>query len=442
MTDRPSTDGSRPGAGPPAKPISRGRNSGLDGLRVVAAFAVLVTHVGGQTGFEFTGSPASWVVNRGDVGVPIFFALSGLLLYRPWARAALDGEAGPHLASYLCRRALRILPAYWLVVVICLVTFNRGHIGSASTWLQYLLLLQNYSPHPWWSGSGAQGLAQMWSLVVEVSFYALLPLLSVLLDRFAWRGTTNVGRRAKRLLAGIGALGLFSYAFAVAVQYPLAQLWLDLTLPRLMTWFAAGMALAVLAEWARAEPSGGAATRFCATIASSAGACWLIAALVFVIACTPIAGPETLLLPSLWNVEVKTALYTVVAAALVAPVAFQPVRPTWVAGILGNPVMRFLGKISYGMFLWQFVAIYGLYWLVGAHTIFQGVRYPWPIMLAILIGCAVGTVAVAAASYYLIEAPAQRLYRVVYRPRSRRRAVSQPAAGNPGDRAPDPAPTV
>ena len=72
-----------------------GRIPALDGIRVIAAFAVLLTHVGGPTGVEFTGSPASWVVSRGDVGVPIFFVLSGLLLYRPWARADLrPAQAG------------------------------------------------------------------------------------------------------------------------------------------------------------------------------------------------------------------------------------------------------------------------------------------------------------------------------------------------------------
>ena len=61
----------RPGGAAPPIPAGRGhRNPGLDGLRVIAAFAVLLTHVGGQTGFEFTGTPMSWVANRGDIGVP------------------------------------------------------------------------------------------------------------------------------------------------------------------------------------------------------------------------------------------------------------------------------------------------------------------------------------------------------------------------------------
>ncbi len=180
---------------------ARGRVAALDGLRVLAAFAVLVTHVGGPTGFEFTGSPASWVVSRGDVGVPIFFALSGLLLYRPWARAVLLAGAGPPAAPTFWRRALRILPAYWLVVIIALLTLSPSHTRAASAWVQYLLLLQNYNLHPWWDGTGANGLAQMWSLVVEVSFYLILPLLAAVLSWLAGRGSGD--QRGRRLLAAV-----------------------------------------------------------------------------------------------------------------------------------------------------------------------------------------------------------------------------------------------
>jgi peptidoglycan/LPS O-acetylase OafA/YrhL len=421
----------RPGGAAPPIPAGRGhRNPGLDGLRVIAAFAVLLTHVGGQTGFEFTGTPMSWVANRGDIGVPIFFALSGLLLYRPWARAALDGEAGPGVGPYLLKRALRILPAYWLVVIVALITLNRPHLGSASTWAQYLLLGQSYNPHPWWLASGARGLGQMWSLTVEMTFYAVLPLLAAALDWLAWRGTTSVARRASRLLAGVGVLGLASFAFSTLEYYPSSQLWLGQTLPRLMTWFAAGMAIAIMAEWARAERDGGPASRFCAAIADSAVACWLIAILAFAIVCTPLAGPEALIPPSLWNIEIKLALYAVVAAALVAPVAFQPEGPTLVSRVLGNRAMRFLGQISYGIFLWQFVIIYGYFALVHARGGRDGLHYSGPGMVGVLVVCGLVTVAAATASYYLIERPAQHLYPPL---RRSRQGQATPVDDPPGD---------
>jgi peptidoglycan/LPS O-acetylase OafA/YrhL len=399
-------------------PATSGRNLALDGVRVLAAFAVLLTHVGGQTGFAFTGTPASWVVSRGDVGVPIFFVLSGLLLYRPWARSVLTGGKSPAAGPYFVRRALRILPAYWIVVIVALCTLNSPHVGSLSTWVQYLLLVQNYNLHPWWDGTGADGLAQMWSLVVEVSFYLVLPVLAAALTWWAARGagrptgTAEVSRRAWRLLAGIGVLGLSSYGVAVLAFYPSLQLWLGETLARLLTWFAGGMLLAVLSEWAHADPAGaGAAARFCRTVAGSAEACWLIAAIAFVIACTPLAGPETLAIPTLWNTEIKTALYTVIGTALVAPVAFQSGRPTWVTRALGNRVMSFLGRISYGIFLWQFVIIYAYFAVFHERDAFQGRLYSWPAVVGILAVVSAATVAMAAISYYVLERPAQRLYR-------------------------------
>ena len=106
--------------------------------------------------------------------------LSGLLLYRPWAAAALTGRPAREVTTYLRRRALRILPAYWAVVLIALPLLNPGPARHVWPWFQYLLLLQNYDPHPWWGGTGATGLAQMWSLVVEVSFYLVLPVLGAL----------------------------------------------------------------------------------------------------------------------------------------------------------------------------------------------------------------------------------------------------------------------
>src|SRR5216684_333370 len=102
----------------PRSPAVAGHQNALDGLRAVAAGAVLVTHVGGLTGYVLTGTPASWVVSRGNIGVPIFFVLSGLLLYRPWAAAALAGPPAVRVTTYLRRRALRILPAYWAVVPV------------------------------------------------------------------------------------------------------------------------------------------------------------------------------------------------------------------------------------------------------------------------------------------------------------------------------------
>lgn len=402
-------------AGPRALPRHQ---DALDGLRAVAAAAVLLTHVGGLTGYVFTGTPASWVVSRGDVGVPVFFALSGLLLYRPWASAVLTGQPASQVLLYLRRRALRILPAYWAVVLIALPVLNPHAARHAWSWLQYLLLVQNYDPHPWWTGTGATGLSQMWSLVVEVSFYLLLPLLAAALAwlALARRRTTapasqaDICRRARRMLAGLAILAILSFGWTVLAYYPRPELWFAGTLPPLLIWFTAGMAIAVGSAWAAAEPEGGPVSRFCRSVADSAGMCWLIAGCAFAIACTPLTGPEFGGVPSLWNTEFKTALYMIVALAVVAPLAFLPWRehPTVASRVLASRGFRFLGKISYGIFLWQFLAAYAFFALLHLKTAFYGGSYSTVAAVAVLLGVTVFTIAFSVASYYLLERPAQR----------------------------------
>ena len=136
-----------------------------------------------------------------------------------------------------------------------------------------------------------------------------------------------------------------------------------MTLPPLLIWFGVGMALATVSVWAAAEPGpDGPVRRFCRSVAASPGMCALIAGCAFAIACTPVAGPQfTNVVSGLWPTEIKSALYTIIAAAVVAPVAFAPGHgrpgPRIAAGAgARRPGARFLGKIFYGIFLWQFLA--------------------------------------------------------------------------------------
>jgi peptidoglycan/LPS O-acetylase OafA/YrhL len=196
------------------------------------------------------------------------------------------------------------------------------------------------------------------------------------------------------------------------VYYPTQNLWLSATLPRSLCWFAPGMALAVITAWANADdPSAAQVRAFCRAVASSVSACWLIAAMAFALACSPLAGPENLGTPSLWQYETKLALYLLIPAAVVAPVAFQPGEATRVAALLGNAVMRFLGKVSYGVFLWQFLAIYAIFDALGLKDAFHGGHYTTAESILMLLATATVTLAMATVGYYLIERPAQRLFR-------------------------------
>jgi len=425
-----------------------GHQNALDGLRAVAALAVLAFHVGGQTGITFRGTLGGRLGSRADVAVAIFFVLSGLLLYRPWARATLAGGDGPSTRGYFWRRALRILPLYWVLVAVALIVYSSGHTSSTATWLRWLTLTQIYDLTPWWELPGPHGLAHVWSLSTEVAFYLLLPLLAAALAayaRFGERhrtrrrgaaaggdaasgggdaagGAGDVTRRGRRLLIGLGLLSLISPVFNGWVILTHQNFQMYLWLPRSLWWFTAGMAIAVLREWARLEP--GRVRTFCRTLAVSPGTAWLIAVGAYAVACTDAGGPvipSSLRIP-IWENEARLALYLVVAACLVAPAAFQPANQTFVSWLFGNGTMRFLGRISYGIFLWQFVVIYGYYDLVDRRPLTFD-YFP------VLIVTALGTIALATVSYYLVERPLMRL-RKVGRP-SRPAAPVEPVPQTP-----------
>lgn len=387
----------------PGRPQSFGHQNGLDGLRLLAALAVILYHIPGFTGPVEPHALGWRLVARGEVGVPIFFVLSGLLLFRPWVKRYLLGAPRPAVRSYLWRRALRIMPAYWIVAIIAIATLGHGKAKTQWDWTEVLLLLHIYDPKPWYPATyiGPRGLGQIWSLAVEVSFYMVLPLLAAVIGWLACRRTDEVDRRARTMLICLGVLSLIPYAYLWWTYHPFRpqhQVWL----PHYIGWFAAGMAISVVTVWAQAASRGGRTIRrFCETVAGSPLPFLLVAVVAYAVAATPIGGPKLGMI-TLGEHEVKLALYTVVALFLVAPVAFQPREPTPLTRFFGNPVMRFLGKISYGIFLWQFLVLYGFYNATDRDL------YAGGFVLVLLVTLA-GSIACATASYYLIETPLQKL---------------------------------
>ncbi|WP_327585307.1 acyltransferase [Nonomuraea sp. NBC_00507] len=385
-------------------PAVSGHQASLDGIRAVAAFAVLVFHVAMEAGTALEPGFLGGVLSRGEIGVPIFFTLSGLLLYRAWAAEVLIGDPAPSTRRYLWRRFLRIIPAYWLVVAVALLLWGEVHRSDPWTWGNMLFLVHIYDTNPWWFGLGPKGLGQMWSLAVELTFYLTLPLVAAALRGFALRAGPDMGARARRLLIGLVALAALSYVYTIFEYFPEYRPWMNVWLPRSWTFFVPGMALAVLTVWARADD--GRIRRLCAALASSWGTLWLIAGLAYLIAATPVTGPRFVGLGGIWTAFYEQALYTVIAFCLVAPAALEPERATPVRALLGGRVMSYLGRISYGVFLWQFVVIYLWYDFTG--------QEPWSGNLLLNL-TAVGaiTVALSGLTYRYVEEPARRLIRFI-----------------------------
>ncbi|WCN81361.1 acyltransferase family protein [Micromonospora sp. LH3U1] len=363
-----------------------GRLPALDALRAIGAVAVVGHHVGFQTAVTMNTTWGGWLA-RLDVGVAIFFVLSGFLLFRPWALSAATGRARPRARRYLWRRALRILPAYWLAVLVCLIVLPDNRPASAGDWVRHLTFTQIYQP-----GQLRYGLSQTWSLATEVAFYLILPLIAVLAVGRSWRPIRTVVIVSGGVLLTAGWLTLMGFGW---LDRGLHTMWL----PSYAAWFSAGMALAA-AHVALRTGTAPAAFRVLDDLASAPVACWAAAVGLMAIATTPIAGPRDLTGPTAVEFGTKLALYLAIATLILIPVAFG--GPTRIKEVFGSASARWLGAVSYGLFLWHPLVIELIY-LLDDRPLFTGGLLN-TFALTMVFG-----LAYAAASYYGVERPLQLL---------------------------------
>jgi hypothetical protein len=166
----------------------------VDGLRFVAIASVFLFHVSGDVvrrSSEGEGLPSGWVFRLAqqlNVGVPLFFAISGMILALPFASYRLMSGKRPSLKRYFLRRLTRLEPPYIASLLILFVLKMVAHRGTASEMFPHLgaslLYLHNLIYRDM---SSINPIA--WSLEVEVQFYILAPLLSLIfcLRSTAWR---------------------------------------------------------------------------------------------------------------------------------------------------------------------------------------------------------------------------------------------------------------
>lgn len=310
------------------------RVASLTGIRAVAATLVVATHAAYTTG-KYPQGYVGLVYSRMEIGVSIFFALSGFLLFRPWLKAVATGSPALSVRRYAWHRVRRIMPAY---IVTVLLTYLIYHFRTAGpnpghTWmglLRNLTLTQIYTDN-YGYGYLHQGLTQMWSLAVEVAFYVALPALAYLLLVVFCRRSWRPGQ----LLTAMGVLGLISPAWLVLVHTTHflpdgARLWL----PAYLLWFLGGMALAVL-QVMRVRCYGFVVVP--------------LAIVSYFIASTPVAGEPTTAPAGPAQAIVKVVFYAAIATLLLAPAALGD--DGWYTRMLASRPMVWLGEISYEIFL-------------------------------------------------------------------------------------------
>ena len=103
------------------------RVASLTGMRAVGVLLVVGTHAAYGTGMLSHGY-VGMLYSRLEVGVSIFFVLSGFLLFRPWVRAAAHGTP-PLVSRYALHRLRRVMPAYLVTVLIAYLVYQFRSLG-------------------------------------------------------------------------------------------------------------------------------------------------------------------------------------------------------------------------------------------------------------------------------------------------------------------------
>jgi peptidoglycan/LPS O-acetylase OafA/YrhL len=362
-------------------------------MRAIAALSVLLTHVA----LVADANQHAWYgkyTARLDVGVAIFFVISGFLLYRPFVAARLDGRRPPRIRDYARRRVLRIVPAYWLALTVIAIYPGTYGMWTHYSWAYYGFL-QIYN-RPWTLG----GIAPAWSLCIEAAFYVVLPLLA-----FTMRG---FGGSRRRIVTTELAVLVALYAGALIVRLTTTGSQVQVMLPAQFDWFALGMVLALAsAALAGREPSPVRVLR------RFPGIAWIAALALFWFVATQLGlgGGAFERLTVSQNMS-ERVLYGLIAFCLVLPAVFADDGPGLTRAILRNPVLSWLGLISYGLFLWH-ATIAAKLSIVDGSQLFAGSR-----MLGLTVATFTIAVVCATLSYYLVERP---ILRYKDRPFKRRR---------------------
>jgi peptidoglycan/LPS O-acetylase OafA/YrhL len=337
-------------------------------VRGLAALGIVALHVWMYTGANDPRHSVllDAVVGELRIGVTAFFVLSAFLLVRPWLVAAQGLREAPRLGSFVFRRAARILPAYWLALLGAFAVLWRSGSGRAADFAQLPLfaVLGQYQA----DGTRKLLIPQAWSLAVELSFYALLPLAGWALVRMARRhGARTAGLGVAALLA---VAGLTWCAMAEAWRWPVT---ITCSLPTYLPIFACGMAAAALPV--PRHPAGRRALLL-------AGAALVVANGAWHSHGTALVGHVV------GDVPAAAGFGLVVAALAAGP-----------AGVLDRAPARWLGAVSYGLYLWHLPVLYALL----AHGLLPGEP-------ALAIVTVLGpSLALAALSWYGIERPILRL---------------------------------
>lgn len=369
----------------------------LEAFRGLAALLIVVFHAyqysrqaTAQTAYVYEGTPLHHVFGNLEAGVAWFFALSGFLLFMPIARAAIKQTPAQPARAFLIRRAIRILPLYYLAI---LTVWAWRYTGGREQWLdllEHLTFTHIFDrTHLFWT------IGPAWSLAVEVHFYIILAFAGPLLNRACGKIGTERSRALFlfAVVAGFGLLGAgYKWWAAFIARIPESNPPAYFGLQAKLDNFALGMLLGVIVAMVGGRQVVG---RKGAALLRLTG-CSLLVLMFSMRHVDSIPHPISVL--ELYFHSLSALAFVLVIASTI----LGPQGSGW-AKVLAKPALRYLGLISYSVYLWHEPILIEL----GRRgLLLNPAPEAFPMNAVILASLAV---AVSAVSYWVIELPTMEL---------------------------------
>jgi peptidoglycan/LPS O-acetylase OafA/YrhL len=361
----------------------------IDGLRGIAILAVVWFHF-----HQLSGLPAhfdigntridfSFLQGSGYLGVELFFFISGFVLFYPYAKYVFEAAAKPTVREFIYRRFIKIVPSYYLSIVLVValgpLMFFPSHVTDHSI-VSHLAFVHNFF------SSDVTGLnAVLWSLPIEVQFYLIFPLLCVAFVR--WPVLTAIAMSAVAI-----AYRYWSTACCVT-----DHAFLRYQVPEFADFFALGMLCSYLYVKARAQKPLWALRPEWATMSVLVAGSLIVLMLRNVFApLGPTGGLGANRPEQLFYLAVLIFWFSL--SSLLAS--------NWWRVFLSNRVLVFFATISYNLYLYHLIlasSLLGRLHLPPASTANPQQDPHWQIMFN-LIGAPI-VIAVSAGVTYLFERP-------------------------------------
>lgn len=392
-----------PGAKPKVAKPKGGRFSELDALRGLAAVSIVALHAyqNSRTTDGYAFGDIHWLQNaivNLDFGLGVFFALSGFVVFLPFAKAIIEGRPHMGVKEFATRRIFRILPLYFVAILVVWNSRYYGHPGQMADLLRHLTFTQIYNNDQIFYTIGPS-----WSLAVEIHYYVMTGVLIWVLTKLA----RNVSSRRNRIVL-VAAFPVLLASASLAYKawaYYIAGLALDNALgPKHYTvyysalaradGFAFGMLLAVaVVVWGTWRPRGPWLPRALAVIA--------LVPFFYMVTQRGDRPTDPAFVALFYYSWIGFGTVLVMAATVLSKPEWPTMR--W----MRSPTMQFMGIVSYSLYLWHEPLMLSL---EKHHVLVFKEQAVWPLSTLALI---VAGLFVAWLSYHVIEVPGQRLRRLL-----------------------------